>query len=159
METKEHVKLNVLRVCDVTRMYGQAHMGYLRDQGKSTNHLRCFYVPELVDDIEIYKQFSGLDELNDVFRNSIVILGAVERLSSFFGSKHNGSIVRETEWNFTPHWGWQQWKKGETIIILLGSKLSYWGNIAETLGNCLYEMGANEIIHCGMKVGTMVDSA
>jgi hypothetical protein len=146
---------------DIVRMYGQAFRGYLLTQQLSDAHVRAFYVPELTESIPVYRDLNNMGALKECVYDAIVVIGAVKELSDFLGKR---DAVREVEvkklatWATFKPWGWEVWTRGPVKVVLVGCERSYWGNMAEIMADEFFKMGARELIHFGVKVGTLVDA-
>jgi hypothetical protein len=106
---------------------------------------------------------TGLDKLKELVSGAIVVLGSVsglQRVLEQSSSRDNWTVDGDVSkpLSGTDQWGWQcrKAKNGERKILLLGTKLTYWGNLAYTLTLALCELGASGVFHVGVKVGSRI---
>jgi energy-coupling factor transporter ATP-binding protein EcfA2 len=140
---------------DIVRLYAQAYM--LRYPNFRDQVQVCFFPGLMIP--ERFLKWSQLENLREYVVGGVVVLGASKQMFDLVKGFHRQNRFWTKESTI---------EAGEWVCFMLQSddrrslfletrSLSFFGNMAETVGSSLFSMGAEEILHCGVKVGTKID--
>ena len=111
--------------------------------------------------VDKFLDWTGLNKLDpSTFKNAFVALGDYVSLTSAANIAGGVDFCTKGPENESGDWKWTRFVNEEEskVLIVLGWAQSYWGDIARALVSALCKLGASEILHAAVKVGTIVEN-
>lgn len=151
--------LSVSPGTDYLRVYAQSFHYYF---SVHPHHVRMgvfaaadLYTFGTSEKVEEFIKVTRLDELRSFVDGVHVVLGDVQAAAQSFAKEidagtwsTSGELLRGAVVpNDNPIWGYELRKSKNAALLFLGSKNTYFGNLAYTLALALFQLGAQSILH------------
>lgn len=170
VETRERKRVAMLVVPpgrDYVMCVVKAHRLMLNEDKDDTVrrlNVKGMFSRKLLDP-DAYIAWTGLDTYvtRERIQGSSVILGRPDKISHTMNKESFGRDIDQDELTGPKkheHFGYRLLIPTGTKrkILLLGVRSSFWGDISYALAGALFKLGAEELFHCAVKVGTFVDA-